>query len=441
MAYGELSTWDDYAYWDQFVYGPNHGAGYYEDGQYVSGNADGGAGFMAQVSEYGPQNQMSCSAVMTASADDGIWGTSLRVTPQVIQACFPPDATSNTWYTGGIYTVGLNPKGCVSPLITAASATATAADEPWQKQFFRQMGVQAVSFINGVGQIGVPTALAPPCVVNAEVDGITAGGAFVAQAQRTGDYVITVALNTTYSGTMTINWTAEHAAYTFGTPAPSIDAIRNPGQQYLYGPYVEYNPAGGTWPFEIVSWGHTFQDGCILKDFTGATVGGPFTVNRDVNYDRIYWSAGCNWYLPGETQQYRLTNPDDQVGNWAVLHWTDNQVFAAVTSQEKLRTGKADDPEGVPAPDPNRYANDPIHRVEAVQLPVVEARAQAENPGRGPDSPREKGPRPTTDRGRRKGGKERREARQAEVAEERAQKRSGRPGRPGREPPGETTPE
>ena len=73
--------------------------------------------------------------------------------------------------------VGATPKGCVVPLITAASATATFEDEPWQKQFFRQIGTNMVAFGEGIGTIGVPTGMAPPCVVTAQVDGVTVGTA------------------------------------------------------------------------------------------------------------------------------------------------------------------------------------------------------------------------------------------------------------------------
>jgi hypothetical protein len=325
MIYNEQSTWDDLAANNFATYGPNYGTGMFEDGVRLGYDHSGGAGFGCEVSEIGvePFIETAGLARMWAATDDELGGTSLTVTPRVIQASFPPHATSRTWWNPG-YINGLTPKGCVSPLITAASATATAADEPWQKQFFRQIGLNDVSFSDGLGHITVPTAMALPAVVHAQVDGISPGGHRVAQCQRAGDYTIAVALDTTHTGTVPINWSVEAAALTFGTPPPSISFMRNPGTFYNYGNYVDYDAAGGFWPFEII--GGNLADGCILKDFTGATVGGPFTPSEDTEYadgTRIFWSAGRDWYLPGQTQQYRIVNPDNQVSNWYLLNWVD----------------------------------------------------------------------------------------------------------------------
>ena len=249
-------------------------------------------------------NETTNIATMWSSSYDGIGGSQLSVTPRVIQACFQPEGTYNTWWYGdGSAPTGLTPRGCVMPLVTAASATATAADEPWQKQFFRQIGLNTVSFTDGVGTIPVPVGMGLPAVVNAQVDGVTAGGIMVAQARRTSDNAITVALNSAHDGDVEINWSVDAAVITFGTPPPSIDTIRNPGSSYGYGPQVEYDVGGGAWPFELVSWGSTLVDGCVLKDFTGATVGGPFTVipsGGGIEAHRVLWDAGRNWYLPAK---------------------------------------------------------------------------------------------------------------------------------------------
>lgn len=390
--WSESGAWEDDAYYSVVAEGVDHAAGFHAESSGVGPmKAGGGEGF----------NETTGVATMFSSGFDGIAGTQLSVTPRVIQACFQPEGTYNTWWYGdGSTPYGLTPRGCVEPLITAASATATAADEPWQKQFFRQIGINTVTFNAGVGTIPVPTGMGLPAVVNAQVDGATAGGLRVAQARRTSNNAITVALDSAYDGTVDIGWSVDAAAITFGTPPPSIDAIRNPGTMALYGPRVEYDAGGGEWPFELVSWGNTFVNGCVLKDFTGATVGGPFTVEimdtgGGQHYQRILWSAGRNWYLPGETQQYRMSNPDGQTSSWNVITWYEADVFAASTSDSALRTTVAlplpgsapqidsriaDEPrEGLPA-SPTRYANNPRLRPEP-PLPVPEPAPSAYGDG------------------------------------------------------------
>ena len=463
MYYEDFGAWDDDSYWAVSTYGPRHGAGITGED---SGTTDGGAGFHCEVSSIGPltkgnsvANVTTALAQMHAIADDGIHGTQLTCTTKVIQACFPPEGVYNTWWYGdGSAHQALTPKGCVSPLITAAAATATAADEPWQKQYFRQMGTNTVSFTAGLGTVGVPTAMALPAVVNAQIDGVTVGGPRIAQAQRTGDYVITLALDTAYTGNLSVNWNVEHAALTFGTPPPSIDIIRNPGSFYSYGPYVEYDAGGGAWPFELNSAGRTLQDGCILKDFSGATVGGPFTgssapvVDPGASYQYVLWSAQRNWYLPGQQGQFRMTNPDGQVSAWFVINWYEEDVFRSIEGDSAFRTvvGRSPEgrsvegriaeepPEGIPAP-PARYANNPRLHNEPIDegAPGVELLGGDRPATRGPDSPRER--RPRTGKGARdqRGGKERQQGRVARQRQERAEKA----GRPPEEPPGQTTPE
>lgn len=419
----ESGAWDDDCYWTVETEGVDHTAGFHAESSGISPMTEGGV------------NETTAIATMHASSFDGIGGTQLSVTPRVIQACFQPEGTYNTWWYGdGSAAVGLTPKGCVMPLITAASATATAADEPWQKQFFRQIGLNTIAFNAGVGTIPVPTGMGLPAVVNAQVDGVTAGGIKVAQARRTSDNAITVALDTALDGDLAINWSVDAAAITFGTPPPSIDAIRNPGSSYAYGPYVEYDAGGGVWPFELVSWGSTFVDGCVLKDFTGATVGGPFTPETipGSGYQRILWNAGRNWYLPGQTQQYRMTNPDGQTSSWNVLTWYEADVFAATLSDSALRTVAPriaeEQPEGLPA-SPARYANNPRLRAEPEPRPPDEPVVQPLT--RGPDSPRERRQRLSpTER------KQQRQARQERQRQERAAKQAKAPAE---EPPTETT--
>ena len=429
-TWGESGAWDDDAYWAIQTEGPHGVAGFHAESSGVGPMVEGGV------------NETTDLATMWSSSFDGIGGTQLSVTPRVIQACFQPEGTYNTWWYGdGSTPTGLTPKGCVTPLITAAADTATAADEPWQKQFFRQIGTSTVAFEDGLGQIRVPTGMAQPCVVNAQVDGVTAGGHFVVQARRVSQYLISVALNTAFNGDVEINWSVDAAAVTFGTPPPSIDTIRNPGSMYAYGPKVEYDAGGGPWPFELVSWGNTFVDGCVLKDFTGATVGGPFTVEvidpAGLNYQRVLWDAGRDWYLPDQIQQYRMTNPDGQTSSWNVITWYEEAAFRATLSDSALRTTTPliaeEQPEGVPAPSPTRYANNPRLQPAPEPPPPAEPVAQplaaADEPvGRGPDSPRER-------RVRLSGAerKEQREARQERQRQERAAKRAAE------EPPPETT--
>ena len=141
-TWGESGAWDDDAYWAISTEGPHHAAGFSCESSGVGPMVEDGV------------NETTGVARMFSSGYDGIAGTQLSVTPRVIQACFQPEGTRNTWWYGdGSAPYGLTPKGCVMPLITAASATATADDEPWQKQFFRQIGINTVAFNAGVGTI------------------------------------------------------------------------------------------------------------------------------------------------------------------------------------------------------------------------------------------------------------------------------------------------
>jgi hypothetical protein len=430
MTFTEQSCWDYYAYGDFNAYGPRYGAGI-DSPDYV-GVSDGGAGLSYEVCEL-PDDTTTAIARMWVLGDDGLSGTSLNVTPWVIQACFPPEGQGDTWYNGRYSEGSMTPKGCVSPLVTAAHTTATAADEPWQKQFFRQIGSTLVNFTGGIGTIGVPTGMALPAVVNAQVEGIAVGGTRVAQAARTGNYTITVALDTAHTGDLLIGWIVEHAVLTFGTPPPSIDVVRNPGSQYQYGNIVDYDEAGGMWPFEIASSGHTFQNGCVLYDFTGAQVGGPFNPVDEGYYQTIQWSAGRNWYLPGQEQLYRMQNPDEQFSNWSVIRWVEQDVFvmqavregtrkhelvaegdAGVESRAGTGIGSVDTPGSTPGV---IYANDP--KIAPAPSPLA------------------RGAKPRGEKGKRRGGKELRQARQ----ERQRQERQARFGQPTEEPPAETTPE
>lgn len=393
MTFGEQSTWDSYSYWDFFAYGPRHGASV--DGETTPRLNYGGVGFSCEVAELrhradpGSDDSMTAVAKMSAMANDGR-GTTVQVTPDVIQACFPPQASGQSWWAGDLTTdLGMTPRGCLSPLVSAVSTAPAIGEQPWQKQYFRQIGTDATTFAAGVGTIYVPTPMGLPAVVNAQVNGATPGGSRVAQASRTDQNTITVALDTTLSGSVEINWSVEHAMAVFPDPAPMIAVFSNPGSFALYFDSVEYEASGGLWPFEIHSRAETFRDGCILRDFNGATVGGPFTTESTAAGQYVSWSAGRNWHLPGETAYFEMVNPDGQSSGWYPIQWYESSLFAARATSPGTGGSAA-------APTGETYANDPANPANQRVITPVDARERlASRQAAGEDG-----------RGRRKGGKQ-----------------------------------
>jgi hypothetical protein len=114
-------------------------------------------------------------------------------------------------------------------------------------------------------------------------------------------------------------------------------------------------------------------DGCILRDFSGATVGGPFTVENieyspGYFYQRVLWDAQRNWYLPGVYGQFQMVNPDGQSSAFATILWyEESAVLMAQMSARGVRIAEESD-EGAAVPAPV-YGNDPIHHPDPLPRP------------------------------------------------------------------------